>query len=114
MSHDAQCPALPLSGSSVSRHCRLFRLLLLVCALMMHVDNLAAQTTGPQVIQGQPQNQTVFAGGAAMFSVTAGGTQPLGYQWFKVGTPVKALLSNATTASRGLSPVDEPDSGAYF
>ena len=35
----------------------------------------------PPTITSQPANQTVFAGGNAVFGVLAAGTQPLSYQW---------------------------------
>jgi hypothetical protein len=37
-------------------------------------------------IAGQPTNQTVLAGGTAIFSVTAAGTAPFSYQWQLNGT----------------------------
>ncbi len=46
-------------------------------------------------IATQPQNQTVAAGGTAVFSVTAVGTPPLGCQWRKNGVN---WLTAATSA----------------
>src|SRR5262249_3317548 len=57
----------------------------------------------------QPANQTVRVGGTATFSVTAGGTQPLGYQWRFGATS----LSGATASSLILSNVQSSDAGTY-
>ena len=53
---------------------------------------LSAQN-GP-IIQGQPQNQNVLAGGTAMFNVSAVGTGSLNYQWFRS----TGLIANATSS----------------
>jgi len=37
-------------------------------------------------ITSQPVSRTVIAGQAASFSITAGGTATLNYQWMKNGT----------------------------
>jgi sugar lactone lactonase YvrE len=54
----------------------------------------------PSIIT-QPQNTTAAVGAAATFSVTAGGTQPLSYQWQQDGTGI----AGATNSSYTLSPV---------
>jgi hypothetical protein len=46
----------------------------------------------PPTIIGQPQSVTIVAGANTMFRVSATGTAPLSYQWFKDG----AIISNAT------------------
>ncbi len=61
-------------------------------------------------ITAQPKNQSVLAGGAAAFSVTATGTAPLTYQWFKKGT----VISGATAASYTTPATVIGDSGATF
>ena len=59
--------------------------------------------------QSLPQNQTVARGAAAAFSVSASGTAPLSYQWFKVGasTPV------AQTQTLEFPSVAVTDYGSY-
>jgi len=57
----------------------------------------------------QPASQTVNVGGNATFSVVAGGTPPLSYQWRFGGT----LLSGATGSSLSLSNVQLSDAGTY-
>ncbi len=63
-------------------------------------SNTAALTVSntvlpPSIAQGgQPSNQTLLSGSTASFSVTANGTSPLAYQWYKGGS----LLTNGTTA----------------
>jgi hypothetical protein len=61
-------------------------------------------------ISAQPTNQTVTAGQAATFSVTAAGTAPLSYQWKKGGTPI----SGATSASYTTPATTTSDSGGQF
>ena len=49
------------------------------------------------VIATQPANQTVPAGQAATFSVTATGTPPLSYQWQKNGAPIGGATGTSYT-----------------
>jgi hypothetical protein len=52
----------------------------------------------PAYISTQPTNQAVLAGSNAMFSVTAGGDTPLGYQWYDGNTPLSdGLTTNGST-----------------
>jgi hypothetical protein len=64
-------------------------------------SNAAVLTvTNPTVapaIATQPANQSVIAGKAASFSVTATGTAPLTYQWSKNGTAIGGATSSAYT-----------------
>src|SRR3989442_214607 len=64
----------------------------------------------PPTITTQPASQTVTAGQAAAFSVTASGTAPLGYQWQKNGAPI----SGATGASYTTPATTSVDNGAQF
>ena len=56
----------------------------------------------PPVIIAQPQNQSVFQGDTATFSVTAAGTSPLSYKWMKdvqtKGGNASSLVLNNVTA----------------
>lgn len=63
----------------------------------------------PPTISAQPQAQTVADGATATFAVTATGTSPLAFQWFRNGAPI----SGATAASYSL-PGTLADSGAAF
>jgi endonuclease/exonuclease/phosphatase family metal-dependent hydrolase len=63
----------------------------------------------PPAITLQPQNQTVFEGSNATFSVTAVGTLPLSYQWMLYGTN----LDGATDSSLTLTAVSTNDAGPY-
>ncbi len=66
-------------------------------------------TTAPIVVT-PPANQTVTAGQSATFSVTATGTGPLTYQWFKGGAPIGgATASSYTTPATVVA-----DSGSLF
>ena len=60
-------------------------------------------------ITTQPASQTVLAGSAATFSVTATGTPPLSYQWGFSGTNI----TGATGTSLTLSNVQPAQAGMY-
>ena len=64
----------------------------------------------PPFITGSPQNQTVVAGQNATFTVGAGGSLPLYYQWY---FNTNTLLANATNASLTISNVQTNDEGGY-
>lgn len=66
-------------------------------------------SSSPPSISLQPSNQTVFVGSTATFSVLAGGSQPLNYQWTLGGTN----LPGATRASLILSNVQPAQAGLY-
>ena len=61
----------------------------------------------PPFITTQPANQTVIAGGTATFSVAAGGSVPLNYQWKFDGTGITSatnsvlILTNAQPGESG-------------
>jgi Concanavalin A-like lectin/glucanases superfamily/Immunoglobulin domain len=61
------------------------------------------------LITAQPQSLTLFEGRQAALSVTASGSTPLSYQWYKNGT----LLSGATTNSLLYYPVSTNNVGNY-
>jgi hypothetical protein len=63
----------------------------------------------PPLIFAHPASQTVPLGGAANFSVVAGGSLPLSYQWSKGGAPIP----QATNASLTLATVQTNDGGLY-
>jgi PQQ enzyme repeat len=65
--------------------------------------------TGP-AITSQPQNQTVAVGSSASFSVAAGGTAPLLYQWQKNG----ANISGATSPTYTTPATVAGDDGSLF
>lgn len=64
----------------------------------------------PPVITQQPQAQSVAVGQSASFSISATGTAPLSYQWYRNG----AAIAGATAASYTLSNAQLADSGATF
>ncbi|MCF7763615.1 MAG: immunoglobulin domain-containing protein [Verrucomicrobia bacterium] len=63
----------------------------------------------PVVITGQPQPQTVAAGGAADFTVVATGSQPIRYQWQFQGRDI----SGETAPTLALTNLKPQDSGNY-
>ena len=65
--------------------------------------------TGPPSITAQPASQSVAAGANAAFSVTASGTQPLGFQWLFSNSPV----AGATSATLTLTNVQSTNVGSY-
>ena len=64
----------------------------------------------PPSITAQPTSQTVTAGQAATFNVTATGTAPLSYQWQKNG----AVISGATSTSYTTPAAATTDNGTQF
>jgi hypothetical protein len=85
------------------------------------IDYLGSSNTSPAVtitvasaavaptIVTPPASQTVFAGANVTFTVSAGGTPPLHYQWQKNS----ADISGANNASLALSSVTSADAGIY-
>jgi hypothetical protein len=65
-------------------------------------------TAGP-TINASPASQSVCAGSAAAFSVSATGAPPLSYQWRKGGT----ILPGATASTLTLNPATAADAGSY-
>jgi len=63
----------------------------------------------PPAITTEPVGQTVGAGSAAAFGVTASGTGPLAFQWLHAGTN----LPNATNAVLTLTNAQAQHGGAY-
>ena len=60
-------------------------------------------------ITANPTSQTNTAGGSITFSVTAGGTAPLAYQWFFNS----GAIANATNSSYTIAPVGINNGGIY-
>ena len=68
----------------------------------------------PPVITGDPASQScVCVGGSASFSVSATGTPPFSYQWYKVGTPDTAV-PGGTSDTLTIDPVAASDAGSYY
>jgi hypothetical protein len=83
------------------------------CSGLTSAKGPASSTDPGQVapsILTQPVSQTVTAGQAATFSVSALGTAPLSYQWRKNATSI----SGATSATYTTAPTATSDSGSQF
>jgi len=63
----------------------------------------------PPSITNQPQNATVAVGGSATFSVTAAGSAPLTYYWYKNN----ASISGAYSSQYTLTNIQASDAGQY-
>jgi endonuclease/exonuclease/phosphatase family metal-dependent hydrolase len=63
----------------------------------------------PPTITTQPQSQTVSIGSSPAFSVIAGGTAPLSFQWLLGGTNISGATTNTYTRSN----VQTNDAGNY-
>ena len=61
-------------------------------------------------ITSQPKSQTVNTGSSVTFSVTATGTEPLSYQWYKNSS----AISGATKSSYTINSVTTGDAGSYY
>ena len=66
-------------------------------------------------IVSQPMDQTLSVGATASFTVAAGGTYPLAYQWWKDGNNLAngGTVSGATTTNLTIANVQPTDSGNY-
>ena len=62
------------------------------------------------VITIQPQSQTIMEGNTVTFSVTATGTNPLSYQWYRDGF----ILQGGTNRQYTIDKVSQSDAGQYF
>ena len=71
--------------------------------------------SAPPVITQQPTDQSVAAGGEAMFQVTASGTPAPTYQWQKDGANLSdgGRVSGATSQMLMITNVQVGDAGAY-
>ena len=65
---------------------------------------------GYPVITAQPTNQVIVPGGTTSFSMMAGGTTPLSYQWYFNNN----LVNNATNSSLTISNAQQVNVGGYF
>ena len=79
-------------------------------SFVLPLSGAATTTSVPPTISTQPANQTVTAGQTATFTVVAGGTAPLSYQWQKNGANIAA----ATAASYTTLATTSSDSGSTF
>ncbi len=74
------------------------------------VAQLTVNTPNAPSIITQPQDQAVTPGGTATFTVTAGGSEPLSYQWFyNTNTPV----ANANDSTLTITNVQLTNAGTY-
>ncbi|MBO4715189.1 MAG: leucine-rich repeat protein, partial [Verrucomicrobia bacterium] len=69
-----------------------------------------AITEGEIAIATQPQSQVVLEGDSVTFSVTAGSTEELSYQWYKDDT----AIAGATEATFTIDAVSTEDAGSYI
>jgi hypothetical protein len=68
-----------------------------------------ASPTAPSDVAVTPATETQYVGGTATFSVTASGSPPLSYQWFKGAS----LLGGKTDATLSLAGLASGDAGSY-
>ena len=68
----------------------------------------------PPAITTQPQNQTANSGDNASFNVSASGTLPLSYHWFKGGVGITNMILNASNATLNVNNVQPSDNGAVY
>lgn len=68
----------------------------------------APSVSAPQIL-ASPSSQSITQGQSATFTVTAGGTAPLAYQWRKDNT----AISGATSATYTIAIAQPGDAGAY-
>jgi hypothetical protein len=68
----------------------------------------------PVTITQNPQTQTVFAGQRASFRVTASGTPPMGYQWWRRHAGTDSAISDATSPNLTTANLSLSDNGDAF
>ena len=71
--------------------------------------NVETSVNPMPVVGLQPRSQVTTPGSSAIMSITAGGSRPLAFQWFKDGT----LLSGQTTRFMGLTNISSANLGGY-
>ncbi len=72
---------------------------------------LTVSSTGaPPAIDSEPAGDNVEIGASATFTVSASGSEPLGYQWFFDGTAISGATSNSLT----IASVQAGDAGTYW
>lgn len=75
----------------------------------MGVYEYGATAGNAPVVTQSPENQSVCEGDAVVLAVSANGSQPLAYQWFRNGNPIGGATQNTyTIQSAALS-----DAGTY-
>ncbi|MEJ0089922.1 MAG: LamG-like jellyroll fold domain-containing protein [Limisphaerales bacterium] len=74
-----------------------------------------AITTASPIIYSQPTDQAALTNSTATFTVIAGGTMPLYYQWYFNSTPLtnSGHIGGSTTASLNISNTLPADAGDY-
>lgn len=72
--------------------------------------NFEVDSSPLPVVGLQPKSQVVTPGSIVSFRITAGGAEPLSFQWYKDGTP----LAGQTNMVLNLTNVTEADLGQYY
>ncbi|HOY33294.1 MAG TPA: cohesin domain-containing protein [Bacteroidales bacterium] len=88
-----------------------------------YVDGAVCSVCSPVSITGQPSDQSVDAGGSAVFSVSAGGSSPVTYQWRYYdgsvwndvvnGIPAGAVYTGSATTTLNVSGISSAGSYLY-
>jgi hypothetical protein len=71
--------------------------------------------TPPTIVQ-QPQGRTIYTGGSVAFDVTASGSLPFTFQWYKDGLALQNndRISGATSSRLKISGLSAADLGGYY
>jgi glucose/arabinose dehydrogenase len=106
----ANSPSYTLSGTTMADNGAKFR-----CLVSNSVGNATSNeatltVNAPPNINTNPLDQTVTQGQTATFTINAGGSTPLTFQWQRN----TVNISGATLSSYTLSPAKQADSGAKF
>lgn len=87
-----------------------FPSLSLVCVCVSRVVIQTRSTTpSSPTITSQPRNVDCEVGASATFSISANGMEPMGYQWYKDGSPIAGAKSRNYTITK----VGNADAGKY-
>jgi len=116
LSHQWVFAGTNISGAKASSYTRLnaqptdagtYAVIVTNAAGSITSSNAVLTVNVPPVVTSQPQSATISEGENVMFSVTAAGTQPLGYQWRFGDTAIAGetdtsyALNNAQTSHAG-------------
>lgn len=80
-----------------------------LCNTVQSNQMLLTVNESPSIIS-QPTGATLCSGSSKLLTVSATGTSPIAYQWYKSGTPI----TGATSSSYQISSASSSDIGSYY
>src|SRR5439155_8789781 len=85
-----------------------------LCLLLL-TKALSASAQSPPIIEVEPQDQYACVGSGATFFTQATGDQPIGFFWFRDGSPVSdGIVSTPTNSFLTVTNLQLADNGSQF